>query len=393
MNIKEVKIKENDLSNSEIKYDILCFSHLRWDFVYQRPQHLLSRFAKNGHRVFFIEEPIFTDGESRFKVSWRKENLFFVVPEIKHGTSEENINGFLTSELENLIKSYEIENYISWYYTPMMLSWSEHLAPLAVVFDSMDELSLFKFAPPELVENEEKLFNIADVVFTGGQSLFEAKKHRHRNIHAFPSSIDAAHFAKAFDIKEEAFDQKEISRPRIGFFGVIDERMDIELLDKIAALKPDFQFVMIGPVVKIDEKDLPRRANIHYLGGKKYEELPNYLAGWDAAMMPFAMNESTRFISPTKTPEYLAAGKAVVSTPIRDVVNPYGENGLAHIAETAEEFVAEIEQALSENAIERQIKVDEFLADTSWDKTFQAMKDLIDKAVGERETKAFAAAD
>lgn len=384
--------KGDDLRN-DLTYDLLCFSHLRWDFVYQRPQHLLSRFAKNGHRVFFIEEPIFTGGETNFKVSQREENLFVVVPEIPHGTSEEKLHKTLTSQLKNLIENHEIEKYISWYYTPMMLSWSEPLAPLAVVFDSMDELSLFKFAPPELLENEEKLFKRADVVFTGGQSLFEAKKHRHRNIHAFPSSIDAAHFAKAFDITEEPFDQKEISRPRIGFFGVIDERMDIDLLDKISELRPDFQFVMIGPVVKIDEKDLPRRENIHYLGGKSYDELPVYLAGWDAAMMPFAMNESTRFISPTKTPEYLAAGKAVVSTPIRDVVNPYGEKGLARIAGNAEEFVAEIEEALAENAVERQLKVDEFLAGTSWDETFRAMKDLIEKSVGEREEKAFAAAE
>ena len=301
--MNKITVGNDETLKRDLPYDLLCFSHLRWDFVYQRPQHLLIRFARNGQRVFFIEEPIFTDGESRFTVSQREENLFVVVPEIEHGTSGENINTFLISELENLIKDYKIESYINWYYTPMMLSWSEHLAPFATVFDSMDELSLFKFAPPELVENEEKLFKLADVVFTGGQSLFEAKKHRHRNIHAFPSSIDAAHFAKAFDVTEEPFDQKEIPHPRVGFFGVIDERMDIELLDKIAALRPDFQFVMIGPIVKIDEKYLPRRANIHYLGGKKYNELPNYLSGWDAAMMPFAMNESTRFISPTKTPE------------------------------------------------------------------------------------------
>lgn len=391
--MNELIVKNSNNNSTKLNYDVLCFSHLRWDFVYQRPQHLLSRFAKEGHRVFFIEEPIFTDGESRFKVSWREENLFVVVPEIKHETSAENLNEILVSELKNLVENYEIENYIDWYYTPMMLSWSEQLAPLAVVFDSMDELSLFKFAPPELIANEEKLFKLADVVFTGGQSLFEAKKHRHRNIHALPSSIDAAHFAKAFSVKKEPFDQREISRPRIGFFGVIDERMDVELLDEIAALKPDFQFVMIGPIVKIDEKDLPRRANIHYLGGKQYNELPNYLAGWDAAMMPFAMNDSTRFISPTKTPEYLAAGKPVISTPIRDVVSPYGENDLAHIAATAEEFIAEIEKALAENAIERQIKVDEFLAGTSWDKTFRAMKDLIEKSVGKREEQAFAAAE
>lgn len=386
----------NELTNEAIKntaaeeggqnYDVLCFSHLRWDFVYQRPQHLLSRFALRNQRVFFIEEPIFQTGEARLEVSQRAENLYVVVPHLP-SQLDENI---LRDLLNDLLADYQIENFISWYYTPMMISWSEHLSPLATIYDSMDELSLFKFAPPSLLSNEEKLFARADVVFTGGQSLYEAKCNRHHNIHAFPSSINVKHFARAFEITEEPTDQISIPHPRIGFFGVIDERADIGLLDKIAGLRPDYQFIMIGPVVKIDEKDLPRRANIHYLGGKKYEELPAYLAGWDAAMMPFAMNESTRFISPTKTPEYLAAGKPVVSTPIRDVVRPYGEKGLARIAETAEEFVAAIEKVLVENAVERQEKVDDFLADMSWDKTFEAMKTLIDEAVATQKSKATA---
>lgn len=371
-------------------YDVLCFSHLRWDFVYQRPQHLLSRFARRGQRVFFIEEPIFQTGEPRFEVSQRAESLYVVVPHLPHQPDENALNNLLSSLLDNLLADYQIENFVAWYYTPMMLAWSEHLSPLAAIYDSMDELSLFKFAPPSLLSNEEKLFTRADVVFTGGQSLYEAKQNRHHNIHAFPSSIDAKHFAKAFEITEDAADQISIAHPRVGFFGVIDERIDIGLLGKIASLKPEWQFVMIGPVVKIDERDLPRRANIHYLGGKKYEELPAYLAGWDAAIMPFALNESTRFISPTKTPEYLAAGKPVVSTPIRDVARPYGEKGLARIAATAEEFVAAIEKALDENAAERQQKVDEYLANTSWDKTFEAMKILIDEAAA-RKPKAAAA--
>lgn len=388
----------NDLATDSLSapeiltYDVLCFSHLRWDFVYQRPQHLLSRFAERGQRVFFIEEPIFLEtGEPHLVITPREENLFVVVPQFPHGTDGEQTKNVLTSLLNDLIETNSIRDFISWYYTPMMLSWSADLKPLATVFDSMDELSLFKFAPPDLLANEEKLLAKADVVFTGGQSLFEAKKDRHQNIHAFPSSIDAKHFAKAFDVKEQPADQKAIPTPRIGFFGVIDERMDISLLAEIADLRPQFQFVMIGPIVKIDEKDLPRRANIHYLGGKKYDELPEYLAGWDAAMMPFALNESTRFISPTKTPEYLAAGKAVVSTPIQDVVRPYGENNLAYIAANAEEFVAAIENALQENAVERQIKVDGFLANTSWDKTFEAMKKLIGEAIENRNVKSLAA--
>lgn len=389
------------MSNLDIKispatdktfYDVLCFSHLRWDFVYQRPQHLLSRYAKRGHRVFFVEEPIFSEiDKPRFDVSSREENLFVAVPQFPHRFDAGQIEGVLNSLLKDLLENYKIDDYITWYYTPMMLTLGDDLKPQATIFDSMDELSLFKFAPPELLANEEKLLAQSDVVFTGGQSLFEAKKDRHHNIHAFSSSIDVKHFARAFDVTEDPADQTNIPHPRVGFFGVIDERLDINLLNEIAGLRPDFQFIMIGPVVKIDEKDLPRRANIHYLGGKKYDELPEYLAGWDAAMMPFALNESTRFISPTKTPEYLAAGKPVVSTPIRDVVRPYGEENLAYIAETAEEFVLAIEKALQENAIERQVKVDKFLANTSWDKTFDAMKDLIDQAIENRTAKTFAA--
>jgi UDP-galactopyranose mutase len=248
----------------------------------------------------------------------------------------------------------------------------------------MDELSAFKFAPPELHEREAELFTRADLVFTGGQSLYEAKKEQHPAVYAFPSSIDKEHFAKALTINEEMPDQEKIPSPRIGFIGVIDERMDITLLGEIADLKPEWSFIMIGPVVKIDEADLPRAENIYYLGGKSYEELPGYIAGWDVAMMPFAMNESTRFISPTKTPEYLAAGRPVVSTPIRDVVRPYGNEGLVHIAESPEEFVAAIQSALDEDADDRRRRVDEFLKNMSWDGTFDAMADLIDGAISRK---------
>ena len=104
--------------------------------------------------------------------------------------------------------------------------------------------------------------------------------------------------------------------------------MDFELLSGVARARPGWSFVMLGPVVKIDEESLPRAANIHYLGSKSYAELPRYASGWDVALLPFARNESTEFISPTKTPEYLAAGLPVVSTSIRDVVRPYQELGL-----------------------------------------------------------------
>jgi glycosyltransferase involved in cell wall biosynthesis len=370
----------NDQNQSLKEFDLICFSHLRWDFVYQRPQHLLSRFAKT-RRVFFIEEPIFHEGEAEMMISPREDNLFVIKPHFPHETDRNLINEKLRQMLSDLMANQEIGNFVTWYYTPMMLDWTDHIEPQTVVYDCMDELSGFKFAPPELIENERKLFQKADLVFTGGQSLYEAKKHQHEQVYAFPSSIDAAHFREARNKTDEPADQKQIPHPRLGYYGVIDERIDIGLLGEIADLRPEWQFVMIGPVVKISDEDLPRRENIHYLGGKDYKELPDYLAGWDVALMPFAMNESTKFISPTKTPEYLAAGKPVVSTPIRDVVRPYGEKNLVYIAATAEEFVAACEKALKEDRAAKTVEADEFLAGISWDKTWSQMAHLIDESI------------
>jgi UDP-galactopyranose mutase len=362
-------------------YDLVCLSHLRWDFVYQRPQHLMSRFAKN-QRVFFFEEPVFTDEQTHLKISPREDNLTVVVPHISHADRDvKNIEDIQRELLDELFSEQQIKDFVLWFYTPMAMGFASHLEPKAVVYDCMDELSGFKFAPPALLENESKLFQKADLVFTGGQSLYEAKKDKHKSVYAFPSSIDTEHFKKARSVTDEPFDQKQIQHPRLGYCGVIDERVDINLLAELADLRSDWQFVMIGPIVKISDEDLPRRANIHYLGGKNYQELPSYMAGWDVALMPFAINESTRFISPTKTPEYLAAGKPVVSTPIQDVVRPYGEMNLVFIASTAQEFVAACEKALSENTDGKRTQADEFLAQNSWDKTWTRMAALISDVV------------
>ena len=377
---------EAHMGNS-VAYSLICLSHLRWDFVYQRPQHLLSRFAKHTN-VYFFEEPIFGDEETRLDVSRREDNLFVLVPRISHADRDAGRTTEIQREMiDGFIEAENIDDYVLWFYTPMALDFAAHLEPKATVFDCMDELSAFKFAPPELIENEKKLLARADVVFTGGQSLYEAKRDRHQNVYPFPSSIDVPHFKQAREIPEEPADEKSIPHPRFGFCGVIDERMDIELLGRMAELRPDWHFVMIGPVVKIAEEDLPRAANIHYLGGKDYKELPAYLSGWDVALMPFAMNESTKYISPTKTPEYLAAGLPVVSTPIRDVVRPYGDLNLVRIASTAEEFVAACEQSLADDASGRLQKADAFLAQNSWDKTWSEMVRLIDEAI-ERKPKA-----
>ena len=353
--------------------DLVCFSHLRWGFVFQRPNHLLTRFSKH-QRVFFIEEPIFHNGEDKLHIENFNENLYIVTPYIKNGLPEKEIFKRQRKFITNLLTNMQVNRFISWYYTPMAMPFTKHLKPQLTVYDCMDELSAFKFAPVELTKREKALFKKADIVFTGGHSIYEHKKHQHHNIFPFPSSIDKHHFGSARTIKNEPEDQKNIPHPRFGFFGVIDERLDIEMISQVAETKPDWHFVILGPIVKIDPATLPHFKNVHYLGGKKYEELPFYLASWDLALVPFAMNDSTRFISPTKTPEYLAAGKPVISTPIRDVVSPYGKNGLVHIVQNAEEFIKAGEVELLQKRKGSWLKkVDEFLVGNSWDRTWSQM--------------------
>jgi UDP-galactopyranose mutase len=360
--------------------DLVCFCHLRWGFVFQRPNHLLSRFSKH-QRVFFIEEPVFYDGEDKLQIENYNENLFVVTPYLKTGLPEQEVHKRQKKFINNLFTNMNIKKYFSWYYTPMALPFTDHLTPELIVYDCMDELSAFKFAPPQLTILEKELFKKADVVFTGGQSIYESKKNAHHNIYAFPSSIDKHHFGKARKLKEDPADQKNIPHPRFGFFGVIDERFDIELIDAVAKAKPDWHFVLLGPVVKIDPATLPKYDNIHYPGGKKYDELPNYIAGWDIAMVAFAMNESTKYISPTKTPEYLAAGKPVISTPIRDVVRPYGDNKLVHIVNNADEFIKAAEKELNKKRKASWLKkVDDFLLYNSWDRTWGQMVRHIEDA-------------
>lgn len=361
---------------------LICFSHLRWSFVYQRPQHLMSRFAKT-HRVLYVEEPMPTDQPTPWlEVRNDDDGVQVLIPRLPDCPSEEAIQAQRTL-LDNYLSQFSANDIVAWYYSPMSLAYSDHLKPQLTIYDCMDELSAFKGAPPELVEHERELIAKADVVFTGGVSLYEAKSTLHDNVHPFPSSVDVEHFAKARQDLPEPEDQVAIPGPRLGFYGVIDERLDIDLLDELARQRPDWQFVLVGPVVKIDPAILPRHANIHYLGGKVYDELPHYLAGWDVALMPFALNESTRFISPTKTPEYLAGGRPVVSTPITDVVRTYGDTGIVRIARTAPEFITAIEAALDDVQHRDRLlqTADKVLQDMSWDNTWKLMEEKMQCAV------------
>lgn len=364
---------------------IIVFSHLRWDFVFQRPQHLLSRLSKH-YRILFFEEPEFQEGAPSSRFSQPLPNLTVCKPQTpvhEHGFHEDQM-----PHLRQLVRelSDDYADAIVWFYTPMALPLLEELDAERVVYDCMDELSAFKNAPPLLIEREDALLKRADVVFTGGPSLYNAKKHRHHNAHCFPSSVDVAHFCQALDRNIAHPSQRKLDGPLLGFYGVIDERFDAPLVEQMADTHPDWQIVLVGPIVKVDPATLPQRANIHYLGQQPYSALPQFLAAWDVCLMPFAMNESTRFISPTKSLEYMAAELPIVSTPIKDVVDLHGD--VVEIAGTPEEFIVACERVLELPVRERQQKIRlmrERLAQTSWHATAEQMHGLLQQ-IGQEDS-------
>lgn len=305
------------------------------------------------------------------------DRLTVLVPHLPHGLNPEEAIRLQRQLLDEFIASERINSFVAWYYTPMALLFSDHLQPALTVYDCMDELSAFWGAPAQLLDQEKRLIQRAGVMFTGGYSLYEAKRNRHPHVFAFPSSIDFAHFSLARQPQPDPADQRAIQNPRIGFSGVIDERFDYKLLGELAQRRPEWQFVLLGPIVKIDQALLPKYANVHYLGMKAYKDLPTYFSNWDAAILPFALNESTRFISPTKTPEYLAAGLPVVSTPIRDVIRMYGAKDFVQIADNAQAFEQAIEQALASKNSGSWADIDAFLNENSWDHTWNEMNRLM----------------
>jgi UDP-galactopyranose mutase len=365
---------------------IVVLSHLRWDFVYQRPQHLLSRMAAR-HRVVFIEEPV-RDDTPHMEILSPHPNVLVCrphTPAASFGFTGEQMH-WIKPLLPGLFADQRIHRYILWFYTPMALPLAEGLEPQAVVYDCMDELSAFLHAPPQLLEREAHLLKMADVVFTGGPSLYRAKKDRHPNVFCFPSSVDARHFGAAGDsATADHPDQAALPHPRLGFFGVIDERADLPLLESLASAHPEWHISMVGPVVKIEESALPRNPNIHYYGQRDYRDLPAFLKGWDVCLLPFARNQSTRYISPTKTLEYMAAEKMIVSTPITDVAEPYGD--IVYLGATPAEFIAACERALGASRAQRAVrivKMRDVLSRTSWDSTVEAMEAEIAKAIDRR---------
>ena len=363
--------------------DLICFSHLRWDLVFQRPNHLMARAARD-RRVFYVEEPIVGgDAPPSLAMQWR-DGVTVLTPSLPDGLEDTTRDATLRGLLDAYLREHRVEQPVLWYYTPMPLAWTGHLAAAAVVYDCMDHLAGFRGAPAGLLEQEARLIARADLLLTGGARLHELKRQDHPDAHCFPSSVDADHFGAARDPLPEPADQVVLPRPRIGYAGVIDERIDMALIEALAVAEPRWSVVLVGPVVKIDPADIPAHPSIHVLGRKDYRELPTYLGGWDAAIMPFAHNEATAYISPTKTPEYLAAGLPVASTAIHDVVQPYGAAGLVEIGDGPEAFVAACRRALATDPEALRPRVDRFLASRSWDRTWAAIDALLIDTVRRR---------
>lgn len=349
-------------------YDLLVFCHLRWDFVYQRPQHIISRLASQ-YRILFVEEPS-PKAEPGHTLNILNSNLHIFKPNIQ--SMDE-----LPEALLQLTRTTEVA--MGWFYSPAFYSVLSSFSFDTVIYDCMDELSLFKGAPAELIDQERSLLEQADMVFTGGRSLFDSKNKVHGNVHCFPSSVDLDHFARSKNGISIPSDIADIPAPIVGYVGVIDERIDLDLIRQTAKQMPEVSFVMIGPVVKISEVDLPKLPNIYYLGMKGYPLLPNYLKAFKVAMMPFALNEATRYISPTKTLEYMAAGKPIISTRIKDVVREYADS--VQLISDAAGFVEELNKLLTPALSTTDFTGSYYniLINTSWNSTVLKMDKLVNQ--------------
>jgi glycosyltransferase involved in cell wall biosynthesis len=384
-------------SNTPMDRPIIVHSHLRWDFVWQRPQQILSRLAAHAP-VLFVEEPIFLDDSSggRLEISVPFANVFRAVPYISADlrndpdTYPAMVRSLVQDALADAGKLKGLfVNPIQWFYSPatapyMLGAFNE----VAVVYDCMDELAQFRFAHPDLPRRERLLLRNADVVFTGGHKLYDAKRRYHRNVHFFGCGVDVAHFAKARSPETLiASDIASLPQPVFGYFGVIDERIDYELIAELAHACPDASVVMIGPVVKVDPATLPQADNIHWLGRREYSELPAYVKGFATCLMPFALNEATEYINPTKTLEYMAARKPIVSTAIADVVRNF--TPIVRVARSHEQFVALVARAarnpdlvLLGEGVKRADR-------ESWESIVSEMGRLIGAAINEGRPKTF----
>jgi glycosyltransferase involved in cell wall biosynthesis len=352
---------------------VIVHCHLRWDFVWQRPQHIFSRLAAH-HPVLFIEEPLCERGEPRLRISQPAPGLVRVVP-ILPPREDAGVDAdcrLILPMLEQALRAHALiagrfDRPVQWFYSPMTApAFLGCFNSACVVYDCMDELANFRFAPPDIGERERVLLAAADVVFTGGYQLFAAKSRVHSNVHFHGCGVDLDHFGRARDSRTVVPNElSALPRPVLGYFGVIDERLDYGLLKHLAESFPEGSIAMVGPLAKVAPEDLPRLPNLHWLGQRTYAQLPEMVKGFDVCLMPFALNDSTRFINPTKTLEYMAAGKPIVSTAIPDVIRNF--TPVVAVAHDAVEFVRHVKRLLEardEALIQRGIEV---AAGSSWD--------------------------
>lgn len=367
---------------------IVVHSHLRWDFVWQRPQQILSRLAVNAP-VLFIEEPVFLDdiAAPRLDLSVPFANVFRAVPALpgEMRDDQDHAISLVRSLAQEAIASDQrlkgrFTRPVQWFYSPatapfMLGAFNE----VGVVYDCMDELAQFRFAHPDLPRRERLLLSSADVVFTGGRKLYDAKRRYHRNVHFFGCGVDAPHFGKA-RLAETPLpaDVANLPKPVFGYFGVIDERIDYELIAQLAAKNPDASVVMVGPVVKVDPASLPDAPNIHWLGRREYAELPAYVKAFTVCLMPFALNEATEYINPTKTLEYMAGGKPIVSTALADVVNNFAP--VVRVARSREEFVNSSVRAAANPDLVMIREGIRMATNASWESVVAQMRRLISEA-------------
>ena len=358
--------------------ELVVLSHLPWDFVWQRPQHIISRLSRN-RRVWFVEEPRVADVDlPRLCVEARDglQRVWLEVP------GPERLAGFddpVAAEYPDMIAELlgSRRERTVWLYTPLALPIAAKLERRMMVYDVMDDLAAFAQASPELRAAQQEALELADIVFTGGRSIDAGVRGRaDAPVHLFPSGVEPEHFEGARSLRGVR------ARPVAGYVGVIDERLDLELLGDLARALPDWDIEMVGPVFKVDPADLPQAPNLSYPGMQPYERLPAVLGGFDVALMPFALNEATRSISPTKTLEYLAAGLPVVSTRVPDVV--FSFEGVVDLRDDADGFAAACRAVLGHSLADRDRRLAPLLHERRWDTIAARMARLMDRAAAER---------
>ena len=367
---------------------LIVLAHLRWADVFQRPQQLLSRLAGRW-QVWYVEEPVVSPGPTHFETRHAADRLTVLVPHLAAARqAPDDPWPRLAPLLARQLAAQGIERPVVWLTTPLAWPAVAPLAPSCIVYDGMDDLAGCRDAPPHWHDREQALLRQAALVFAPGPSLYDHWHAAHPNVHCIPSAVDVAHFAPRAPDPDDADTraaqqlQAALPRPRLGYFGVIDERVDLRLIDTLASEHPEWQLVMVGPVVQADPQMLPSRPNIHWLGRQPHARLPGLLADWDLCLVPFVQDRSARSLSPTKVLEYMAGEKPVVSTPVQDVVMLYGH--AVEIAEPGEAFVQACERVLAETGQARCRRAMEMLTTVSrhsWDRSADSVHRLIEQAL------------